>query len=414
MRLPKRQPVLLYSTIMAFFLLVNLLLISTTAATTRLTQVSNTISTSVAGVGANHNYSFTLQQAVPLSGKIIITPEGGQFIIPSAMNSSDISTLVNGVPASMGIAITSGSSGNITLTQTSSGLSGGDVISVSVGGTHQITNPSAVRSYSIDITTTTSGGTTIDYGQARIAIVDSVRVSGDNTTTTPPPPPGGGGGGGTQTDLTIDPAVGGAIVHSHTNGSSLNLTLPIGFWSLPTVFRITDLSSSMAESLAPFPGNKILAEDHVNSILGVDSANATVIQLLQPATLQYHYTSDVASRIYETTIKVYTLTNPSTGWQELPGVTIDQSAKTVTVSTKHFSLFAILADPKPVVTPPGPTSDCPNRRIGDLNCDSRVDLVDFSILLYNWGVPKNPIADLNNDGQVDLVDFSILLYWWTG
>ena len=50
----------------------------------------------------------------------------------------------------------------------------------------------------------------------------------------------------------------------------------------------------------------------------------------------------------------------------------------------------------------------------DANNDNQVNLIDFSILLYNWGIPKNPAADLNNDGQVDLIDFSILLYWWTG
>jgi len=50
----------------------------------------------------------------------------------------------------------------------------------------------------------------------------------------------------------------------------------------------------------------------------------------------------------------------------------------------------------------------------DTNKDGKVNLVDFSILLYNWGVPKNPDADLNNDGKVNLVDFSIMLYWWTG
>jgi len=43
-----------------------------------------------------------------------------------------------------------------------------------------------------------------------------------------------------------------------------------------------------------------------------------------------------------------------------------------------------------------------------------INLVDFSILLYNWGIPKNPTVDLNNDGKVDLRDFSILLYYWTG
>jgi len=50
----------------------------------------------------------------------------------------------------------------------------------------------------------------------------------------------------------------------------------------------------------------------------------------------------------------------------------------------------------------------------DINGDKKVNLVDFSILLYNWGIPKNPAVDLNNDGKVNLRDFSIMLYWWTG
>ncbi|MCK4554532.1 hypothetical protein KAU19_06280 [Candidatus Parcubacteria bacterium] len=49
----------------------------------------------------------------------------------------------------------------------------------------------------------------------------------------------------------------------------------------------------------------------------------------------------------------------------------------------------------------------------DSNNDGKVDLVDFSILLYWWG-KDNETADLNSDNKVDLVDFSIMMYWWTG
>lgn len=49
----------------------------------------------------------------------------------------------------------------------------------------------------------------------------------------------------------------------------------------------------------------------------------------------------------------------------------------------------------------------------DLNGDGKVDIIDLSILLYNWGVPKNPKADFNGDGIVDLVDFSIMLFYWS-
>jgi hypothetical protein len=49
----------------------------------------------------------------------------------------------------------------------------------------------------------------------------------------------------------------------------------------------------------------------------------------------------------------------------------------------------------------------------DLNRDTRVNLVDFSILLYHWET-TDPVADINMDGIINLVDFSIMLYCWTG
>jgi hypothetical protein len=48
-----------------------------------------------------------------------------------------------------------------------------------------------------------------------------------------------------------------------------------------------------------------------------------------------------------------------------------------------------------------------------LNADKKVNLTDFSILLYNWGT-KNPCADQNHDGNVNLIDFSIMMFNWTG
>lgn len=55
-----------------------------------------------------------------------------------------------------------------------------------------------------------------------------------------------------------------------------------------------------------------------------------------------------------------------------------------------------------------------NTKTADANGDNKVNLVDLSILLYNWGIPKNIKADLNGDGQVNLTDFSIMMYKWTG
>lgn len=53
----------------------------------------------------------------------------------------------------------------------------------------------------------------------------------------------------------------------------------------------------------------------------------------------------------------------------------------------------------------------------DLNLDSRINLIDFSILLFHWNTPggdSDPPADINSNGRVDLADFSIMLFNWTG
>lgn len=49
----------------------------------------------------------------------------------------------------------------------------------------------------------------------------------------------------------------------------------------------------------------------------------------------------------------------------------------------------------------------------DVNNDGKVNIVDFSILLFYWGTSEITV-DFNRDGQVNLTDFSILLFNWTG
>lgn len=50
----------------------------------------------------------------------------------------------------------------------------------------------------------------------------------------------------------------------------------------------------------------------------------------------------------------------------------------------------------------------------DLNCNGRVNLVDFSIMAYWFKRTAPPEIDLNEDGNVDIADFSIMAYYWTG
>ncbi len=63
-----------------------------------------------------------------------------------------------------------------------------------------------------------------------------------------------------------------------------------------------------------------------------------------------------------------------------------------------------------------PAAPAACKKNGDINNDGKVNIVDFSIMLFFWNQqnPKNPCADINGDKAVNIFDFSIMLFWWTG
>lgn len=49
----------------------------------------------------------------------------------------------------------------------------------------------------------------------------------------------------------------------------------------------------------------------------------------------------------------------------------------------------------------------------DANNDDKIDILDFNILMINWGsTSANNIADFNSDGKVDIFDFNLLMIHW--
>ncbi|TSC89045.1 MAG: hypothetical protein G01um10143_426 [Parcubacteria group bacterium Gr01-1014_3] len=72
----------------------------------------------------------------------------------------------------------------------------------------------------------------------------------------------------------------------------------------------------------------------------------------------------------------------------------------------------------------------PRGSVGDLNADGHVNLTDVSIVLYFWEKPiqkpnfvaqlasiiglGRPSPDINKDSKIDIVDLSLLLSKWTG
>jgi hypothetical protein len=113
--------------------------------------------------------------------------------------------------------------------------------------------------------------------------------------------------------------------------------------------------------------------------------------------------------------------------------TTDKLSGTYTVTARSFLGSGLLSEESETVSftviplpgrqplPPRKPGEAPPPRpegaaplCADTNGDRTVNLADFSIMLFNWGVPKDPRVDCNGDGVVNLIDLSILFYWWTG
>ena len=68
----------------------------------------------------------------------------------------------------------------------------------------------------------------------------------------------------------------------------------------------------------------------------------------------------------------------------------------------------------PTSTPsPTPIVAGATTKTADINKDGKVDILDFNVLLVNWGTPSNNDADLNGDGKVDIIDFNALIVAWS-
>lgn len=159
-----------------------------------LTSVSDTLSDSDRGVVSNHTVRFTTPNGILTTQTVVVTFPGA-FTLPSGLDFNDIDVTLNGSQVTLagspsgvtwGVATTT--STIVFTTSTSSGAvaASGTVIAIYVGtnavtggtGNTQLINPAAAGSYEIDI-----GGSMVDSGSTRVAIIDDVDVTANVDTT---------------------------------------------------------------------------------------------------------------------------------------------------------------------------------------------------------------------------------------
>jgi|GEM_PF-992792 hypothetical protein len=208
----KRRPygVLFFACICCIFA-VSLLLFCGTARAATLFRISDLISASSPAMYANHTLSFQLNQGVPASGKIVVTPQAGAFEIPADMSYEDIDVALSVVSSSgpffditlsdiadgatMSVRVVPGSAGSFEFVPGNSlSLDARSYIRIKIGthadfgtvATRQILNPPTTGSFRMNIETFDAASSKIDDGVAMIAVVHPIVMTGTALDTDPP------------------------------------------------------------------------------------------------------------------------------------------------------------------------------------------------------------------------------------
>lgn len=259
-----------------------------------------------------------------------------------------------------------------------------------------------------------------------------------NGVAPPPPPPPGGGGGGTYGSITIsgtaypnsqvtvvrDSQIASNVTANSSGNFSVTLTnQPSGNYTYGIYATDADTRRSPAVGFERTISNNItttvdnvvvaptIRQSHTSIRQGEDVILSGYTAPDAPVTLSFAGAGSFARNTTSNTAGFYTYTLPTTSLTKGAYSITAFSQVNGSTSPLSFSLNFTVGDQTVEPPPPG---DCGR---SDLNCDGRVNLVDFSILLYFWEsteFSRNPKVDIDKNGVVGLRDLSIMLYDWTG
>mgnify|MGYP001604741251 FL=1 len=430
-----------------------------------LTVVSDAISTSGLASFVDHIIKFTVNNAMPANGKISVIFESGKFEIPTSFDYRDLDLSVDGVPQSLGSAasgavigagVISGTSGSITFTLGSSTIASGSVVVIKAGrnasyehsGLYRIKNPLLSGSYLITVKTYDASVNLLDQASTRIMVLESVRVTAARPSppapTVPPSPGAVGGGGGGAAYLPPENRVNfcgraypGSTVYLLKDGTllatvqadpqanfditakgfsrgnynfglytkdkagrpSIIETYPV-FLSEGVEIRICSLFFAPTIDL----NNSEIRRGEILTIFGQSAPSIEVSVFVNSE-------NDLIRKANSDKEGAW-LYNLDTGLIEFG----EHTARARARKENEYSNFSEAVSF--VVGKVSKKREEVSCLKYDLNCDGRINLVDFSILAYWWKRPLTAEAkrrvDFNGDGKTGLVEFSILAYYWTG
>jgi len=372
-----------------------------------------------------------------------------------ALPTSVVITIIPNAPSDLSASAAAPTQVELSWTDNSTGEDGFSIErKTDVGGTYaQIaTTPASIATY---VDNSASADTTYYYRvRAFVSTVYSLYSAEASTTTpsvpTPPPPPppsnsGGGGGGGYFNPPPMTPSTNvvikgsayplskvtvlkdGQIAVQTIAGPDANFSVTIGDLSkgsyLFSVYAEDDTGHHSTNFTFPItitPGattvvsgvflsptidvdkNQVKRGDTL-VIFGKSVPNAQVnIQVHSTQLISLMATSSASGAyLYDFNTAILALGSHTAKSKMALDSLISNDSLSRAFTVGNQNIFA------------SSTPSYPGK--GDLNNDSRVNLVDFSVLAYWYRRPNSPPQyDLNSDGKIDLIDFSILAYYWTG
>lgn len=138
------------------------------------------------------------------------------------------------------------------------------------------------------------------------------------------------------------------IENTDEEGTTINgmtLTIPSDFSATDANFQAQQLNKTTVLETLPTPTGYSLPENMVYELRAVTEDSAIISTFDYPLTMTMIYGDADIVGIKEETLRIYTSNGQEgSSWSALPNCVVDTQARTVTCSTEHFSVFALLGE----------------------------------------------------------------------